>query len=144
MIIESPDFQDHQMIPKRYTCEGENLSPPLEFRNIPQGTLSFVLIVDDPDAPHGIYNHWITWNLSAQELKLSAGVDVPKQGINSFGIRGYRGPCPPEGKPHRYFFKLYALDIVLDLPENTTKNALEAAMKGHVLETAQLIGLYKR
>lgn len=144
--IKSPAFQNGQFISKKYSCEGEDLSPPLIFENIPQNTKSLALIVDDPDAPMGNWDHWIVFNISPQIREIKEG-ETPEgsvSGINDFGKLEYGGPCPPPGKPHRYFFKLYALDIVLDLKQGVRKNLLGKAMEGHILGQAQLIGLYKR
>lgn len=145
MDIHSTAFEHHQSIPKKYTCEGEDVSPPLTFQNIPAGTKSLALIMDDPDAPRGTFDHWIVWNLppSTKGLSEKANFTYP-QGKNSYGEFRYRGPCPPPGKPHRYFFKLYALDSMLNLPEDSDKKALESAMEGHILGRAELVGTYKR
>ena len=143
MQIESPAFVHNKPIPIRYTCQGEDVSPPLEFKNIPNGTKSLALIVDDPDAPNGTFDHWIVWNLPAQGGLLE-DAKVAKQGKNHFGDSRYGGPCPPPGKPHRYFFKLYALDTTLDLPNGISKKQLEAAMEGHILAKAELIGTYQK
>jgi Raf kinase inhibitor-like YbhB/YbcL family protein len=144
MQIESPAFKDEQTIPQRYTCEGENVSPPLLFKDLPKGVKTLALIVDDPDAPHGTFDHWIVWNLPANSQGLSEGAVVLHQGKNSYGIQQYRGPCPPPGKPHRYFFKLYALDLELNLKEGIDKKDLEKAMEGHILAKTEMIGMYKR
>jgi Raf kinase inhibitor-like YbhB/YbcL family protein len=144
MIIESPAFEQNQTIPQRYTCDGEDLSPPLTFSGLPQGTASLALIVDDPDAPRGTFDHWIVWNIPSAQHDLKEGAHVPKEGAKGFGDTRYRGPCPPKGKPHHYFFKLYALDVPLNLPAGSTKAAVEEAMEGHILGKAQLIGLYQR
>lgn len=144
MIIESPAFEQHQPIPAQYTCEGENRSPPLHFSGLPQGTSSLVLIMDDPDAPMGTFDHWIAWNIPPQMTDLQTGDTLPHEGVNGFGNQGYGGPCPPRGKPHRYFFKLYALNTTLNLPEGSSKSAVESAMKSHILEEASLIGTYQR
>jgi Raf kinase inhibitor-like YbhB/YbcL family protein len=144
MIIESPAFEQHQMIPKKYTCEGEDLSPPLKFIDIPHEALSLVLIMDDPDAPMGTFDHWIAWNIPPKTPDLPEGATLPFEGKNGFGNRGYGGPCPPRGKPHRYFFKLYALNTKLNLPSGSSKSAVESTMKGHILEEASLVGTYQR
>jgi Raf kinase inhibitor-like YbhB/YbcL family protein len=144
MQIESRAFADHQPIPKKYSCEGADLSPPLTFRAPPAGTKTFALIVEDPDAPSGVFDHWIAWNLSPETRELEEGAKVPKQGKNHYGEFAYRGPCPPRGKPHRYFFKLYALDTAIERPDGITKKELEEAMEGHLLATAELVGLYQR
>ncbi|MCE5319316.1 MAG: YbhB/YbcL family Raf kinase inhibitor-like protein [Parachlamydia sp.] len=142
--IESPAFKNKEKIPAKYTCEGKDRSPPLLFSCIPAKTKSLALIVDDPDAPMGTFDHWIAWNLPPTTTELAEGASVPSEGINGFGSSNYRGPCPPPGKPHHYFFKLYALDTTLDLEAGSTKAALENAMKGHILSEAELVGLYQR
>src|SRR5271154_1326826 len=110
MQIESPAFAEQQQIPQRYTCDGEDLSPPLQFLDVPKGVASYAIIVDDPDAPRGTFDHWVGWNIGKEAFGLKEGDRTPKEGVNGFGSRGYRGPCPPPGKPHRYFFRLFALD----------------------------------
>jgi Raf kinase inhibitor-like YbhB/YbcL family protein len=144
MKIESPAFEHHAFIPKRYTCEGSNVSPPLDFFDIPAKAKSLILIVEDPDAPGGTFDHWIAWNIAPTTVHLQEKAAVDYQGTNGFGQNNYKGPCPPHGKPHRYFFKLYALDVILDLPEGSTKALLENAIEGHILSKAELIGLYQR
>ncbi len=143
--ISSPAFENNGYMPAKYTCDGDDSNPPLSFGNIPRHARSLVLIVDDPDAPNGIWVHWVLWNIAppAQELKANA---VPKgavQGLNDFKQNKYRGPCPPSGT-HRYFFKLYALDTTLDLPPNAKKADVERAMSGHIISRSRIIGLYKR
>lgn len=144
MKFTSSAFQNNQKIPQKYTCEGEDVSPALHIADIPAGTQSLAIIVDDPDAPMGTFDHWIAWNLPPTTHDLPEGGKVPKQGTNGFRERRYRGPCPPHGKPHRYFFKLYALDTLIDIHEGSPKAALEQAMQGHILGQAQLVGLYQR
>lgn len=143
MQIESPAFEANQIIPKKFTCDGEDLSPPLNIQDIPKGAKSLVLIVDDPDAPRGTFTHWLAWNIDPSSSSLPEGASVPSQGRNDFGELDYRGPCPPKGE-HRYFFKLYALDTKLDLASGSSKKQLEDAMKGHIIGKAELIGLYQR
>jgi Raf kinase inhibitor-like YbhB/YbcL family protein len=148
--IKSAAFQNNSSIPSRHTCDGANLSPALSWTDPPQGTQSYALIMDDPDAPRGTFVHWVLYNLPASARQLPEG--VPKdddvqgglQGVNDFPQTGYGGPCPPPGKPHRYFFELYALDTKLDLPAGAQKKDVEQAMKGHVLAEAQWMGRYKR
>lgn len=143
MRISSPAFDPDTPIPDRYTCAGEDINPPLEISNAPDGTESLVLIVDDPDAPAVIWEHWIVWNIDPATSVIPAG-EVPAgavQGTNSWVRTGYGGPCPPSGT-HRYFFKLYALDTTLALGTTSIKADVEAAMHGHVLARADLIGLY--
>lgn len=144
MQIESPAFELNQHIPKRHTCEGENVSPPLKFTGLPSGTKSLVLIVDDPDAPSGTFDHWIAWNIPGNIQELKEGAKVAEEGTNGFGEMGYKGPCPPKGKPHRYFFTVYALDSALNLPSGSSKTAVKNAMNGHILGKAHTIGLYQR
>lgn len=145
MEIKSSAFAHNQTIPKKYTCDGENVNPPLVFSKVPEGTKSLALIMDDPDAPVGLWVHWTLWNISPQTIEIKEN-SVPQgavEGVTSFGSSGYGGPCPPSGE-HRYFFKLYALDAELNLPNEADKAALEEAMTGHVLEKAELVGLYSR
>lgn len=144
MKITSPAFADQEKIPPKYACEGGDLSPPLQFDGIPAKAKSLAIIVDDPDAPMGNFDHWIVWNLPPTTRELKEGAPVAHQGTNSFGATHYRGPCPPRGKQHHYYFKLYALDTMLDLEAGSTKGALEAAMKGHILRKAELVGTYQR
>ncbi|RMG60990.1 MAG: YbhB/YbcL family Raf kinase inhibitor-like protein [Deltaproteobacteria bacterium] len=143
--ITSPAFGHMEMIPSRYTCDGEDVNPPLKIENPPEGTKSFALIVDDPDAPVGIWVHWVVWNIpgDVREIAEDSVPEGARQGRNDWGKNKYGGPCPPSGT-HRYFFKLYALDTTLDLPEGSTKSDLERAISGHVLGKAELIGLYRR
>jgi Raf kinase inhibitor-like YbhB/YbcL family protein len=149
--LTSMAFQPGATIPKQYTGDGADQSPPLRWSEPPKGTQSLALICDDPDAPRGTWVHWILFNLPAQTRELGEGVPTietlgtgTKQGKNDFGQIGYGGPAPPKGKPHRYFFKLYALDVTLDLPPGATKTQLTDAMKGHVLAEGQLVGNYGR
>lgn len=147
MEINSPAFEQHQPVPRKYTCEGEDISPPLQFRDVPAKTKSLVLIMDDPDAPGGTFDHWIMWNLPSNATALAEGVKVQKpvlQGKNGFRDNRYRGPCPPPGRPHRYFFKLYALDTMIELREGSSKAQLLEAMEGHILGKAELVGTYQR
>lgn len=144
MEIRSPAFKQGSTIPQKYTCEGEDISPELDFDKIPERTRSLVLIVEDPDAPRGTFIHWYGWNIPANKRMLGEGEKLPVEGRNGFGDMGYRGPCPPPGKPHRYFFKIFALDKMIDLEEGTSKHQLDEEMKGHIIEQAELMGLYKR
>ena len=138
-------------IPRQFTCEGQDISPALEWSGAPTGTRAFALIADDPDAPAGTWTHWVLFDLPASSNHLPEGVaktsDVPgggHQGRNDFGKTGYGGPCPPPGKPHRYFFKLYALDGPLNLKGGASRAEVEGAMKGHTLGETQVMGKYKR
>ena len=144
MKILSSGFPEDEYIPKKYSCEGDNISPPLTFNGMPRGTKSLALIMEDPDAPSGTFDHWIVWNIPPETEELPEDADLPLLGVNSKKETAYMGPCPPPGKPHRYFFKLYALDKMLDLKAGSNKSALQKAMDGHILEEAELIGLYKR
>jgi len=145
MKLASTAFENNQSIPAKYTCDGENVNPPLVIVDIPEDTQSLVLIVDDPDAPGGTFTHWLVWNIDPQAKEIAEG-SVPQnasQGKNDFGKNGWGGPCPPSGT-HHYFFKLYALDQKIDLPQSANKGDLEKAMQGHILSQTQLIGLYSR
>lgn len=144
MEITSPAFEHHHPIPKRHTCQGEDISPQLNFSKIPAKTQTLAIIVEDPDAPGKTYDHWVAWNLSPNLSMLKEGESAPNEGKNHYNQVGYRGPCPPYGNSHRYFFKVYALDTRLDLPNGATKEELEKAMEGHILDTAELIGTYQR
>ena len=151
MNVTSTAFQEGTTIPKQCTGEGKDVSPPLKWSEVPAGTKSFAVICDDPDAPRKEpWVHWVLFNLPAETRELAEGASragLPagaKEGKNDFGNIGYGGPMPPPGKPHRYYFKVYALDTVLDLQEGATKAELERAMKGHVLAEGQLMGKYAR
>ena len=143
--IASLAFQDNGAIPRQYTCDGQDINPPLMIENIPQGTKSLALIVDDPDAPMGIWVHWVLWNIppNVKEIKENAVPAGAIEGMNDFRRHPYGGPCPPSGT-HRYFFKVYALDTMLGISPDANKADLEKAMKGHILGQGELIGLYKR
>ena len=143
--ITSPVFAAGGTIPVRYTCDGEDVSPPLAFGPVPPGTLSLALIVDDPDAPVGVWVHWVAWNIppTTREIKENGLPASGVQGLNDWKRNNYGGPCPPSGT-HRYFFRIYALDTVLNLPPSTTKAALERAMQGHILAQGELKGSYRR
>ena len=149
--LTSSDFQNDADIPNRFTCDSADISPELAWTNPPEGARSFALITDDPDAPSGTFTHWVLFNIPAAAHNLPQNVskvdelpDGSRQGRNGFRKIGYGGPCPPPSKPHRYFFKLYALDAMLDLKPGATKEEVEQAMHGHVLATAELIGKYHR
>jgi len=149
--LSSPDFTSGGTIPKQFTCDGADTSPALEWGDPPQGTQSFALIVDDPDAPVGTWVHWVLFNLPASARSLGQNVpkkeelpDGSRQGRNDFGTTGYGGPCPPAGTPHRYFFKLYALDAKLGLKAGATKKDVERAQQGHVLAQGEWMGRYGR
>jgi len=143
--ISSPVFESNGYIPKRYTCDGKNDNPPLEIENIPRNAKSLALILDDRDAPRGTFVHWILWNIDPKirEIKEDSVPEGAIEGMNDFKKRHYGGPCPPRGT-HRYYFKIYALDIRLTLDSHSKKADLEKAMKGHVIAHAQMMGMYKR
>ena len=144
MKISSRAFQDQSVIPSQYTCDGQDRIPPLSFADVPTGAKTLALVMDDPDAPMGIWDHWVIWNISPTTKEIPEG-QAPQgiAGRNSWGKNSYGGPCPPD-REHRYFFKLYALDTTLDLPPSSRKSDLEKAMKGHILTEAQLMGRYDR
>ncbi len=151
MHLTSTAFAEGAAIPAKYTCDAQNVSPPLKWSGAPAGTKSLVLIVDDPDAPSGTWVHWVLYDLgpSVSELpedlaKSQFVAGGAKQGLNDFKQLGYGGPCPPHGKPHRYFFKLYALDAALELKPGLTKKDVEGAMNKHILAQGQLMGTYQR
>jgi Raf kinase inhibitor-like YbhB/YbcL family protein len=151
MEIKSGAFQEGGTIPQKYTCMGEDVSPALSWTDPPKGTKSLALIVDDPDSPMGTWVHWVLFDLSPDVKKLDEGVPPDgevlkgaKQGRNDFGNLGYGGPCPPPGPPHRYNFKLYALDIKPTLSVGATKAELLMAMEGHILGEAKLMGRFGR
>ena len=144
MKLTSPAFGHNGKIPSEYTCDGSDTSPELNIADIQKNAKSLVLINDDPDAPVGIWDHWIVFNIPPTTAKISKGEEpTGVGGKNSWSRTGYGGPCPPSGV-HRYFFKLYALDTELGLKEGATKKEIEAAMKGHILAQAELIGTYQR
>ncbi|WP_456432036.1 YbhB/YbcL family Raf kinase inhibitor-like protein [Nitratifractor sp.] len=150
MFVRSPAFENGGQIPARYGCSGSDISIPLEFGNVPEGARSLALVMDDPDAPGGVFVHWVVYDIPPDlggfpeaippDPVLELGI---RQGVNDFGRIGYGGPCPPD-RPHRYFIKLYALDTVLDLPPGLSKAQLLEAMRGHVLAEAEWMGVYAR
>jgi Raf kinase inhibitor-like YbhB/YbcL family protein len=145
LVLTSSAFAHGDKIPLKHTCEGEDLSPPLSWSGAPAGTRSLALIVDDPDAPIGTFTHWVAWGIGADAEELGERVAPPGEGQNDFGAVGYRGPCPPPGHgPHRYFFRLYALDSDPELARGAGREELEAALAGHVLASAELLGRYER
>jgi len=144
MKLTSPAFENGKEIPAEYTCDGDNVNPELGIADIPSDAKSLALIMDDPDAPAGIFDHWVVFNIPAvSKISKNSVPEGALQGKNSFGKNNYGGPCPPSGT-HRYVFKLYALDIELNLDENADKKAIEKAMQGHILAQTQLIGIYSR
>ena len=149
--LTSPAFEPATDIPSDFTCDGADRSPALVWTDPPRGTRSFALIMDDPDAPRGTWVHWVIYDVPARERGLpegagSRGALTPgaRQGINDFGRTGYGGPCPPPGSPHRYYFRLYALGALLNLPPRATRASVDRAMRGHVLATAEVFGRYQR
>jgi Raf kinase inhibitor-like YbhB/YbcL family protein len=149
--LSSPAFTDGDWIPSKHSCDGANLSPVLHWGIVPNGTLSLALVVDDPDAPFGIFVHWILYNMPASLSELPEGLPqmpdirgIGSQGTNGFQRVGYNGPCPPRGAAHRYFFKLYALDQEPTLPADLTSDRLAKMVRGHILSEAQLMGKYQR
>ena len=140
--VRSVAFSHGGQIPPKYTCEGENVNPPLEASDLPENTRSLALIVEDPDAPRGVYDHWVVWNIPPNKA-IGENSRPGTSGKNSFGNNGYGGPCPPSGS-HRYFFKVYALDSDLDIPAGSDKKTLQDAMKNHVLASGELMGHYQK
>jgi len=143
--ISSPDFAEGGSIPARFTCEGEDVSPALNIAGVPAGTRTLALVVEDPDAPSGTFTHWIVWNISVGVTRLAAG-GLPagaQQGTNEFGNVGYNGPCPPSGT-HRYYFRLSALDAPLRLAPGASREDFDAAIKGHVVASAEVMGRYAK
>jgi len=153
--ITSPEFAEGQRIPLVYTCDGDNINPPLNIDNTPRGTISLALIVEDPDIPTAVkekmgievFDHWFACNIPPSTSEIPVDTPLGTQGANSYGGVGYTGPCPPaehEPTEHRYIFTIYALDTTIDLDEGYAKEALRAEMAGHILETASLTGLYEK
>ncbi len=149
--VSSPAFREGDRIPTKYTCEGQDISPLLAWSETPAGTQSFALIVDDPDAPGGVFTHWVLFNIPSDSRELPEAVPAQSQlpsgalqGKNDFGKIGYGGPCPPPGHPHRYQFTLYALDQLLDLKAGASKKQVLEAMQGHILAQGQLTGTFQR
>lgn len=149
MQLRSPAFGHEEVIPSKYTCDGDNISPPLAIDDIPEGTVSLVLIVEDPDVPKsvredGMWNHWVLFNIPPDTSRIGEG-DAPEgvAGITTSNRLTYGGPCPPDGE-HRYLFRVYALDTTIDLPEGATKLEVLAAIEGHVIESTTLMGRYRR
>jgi Raf kinase inhibitor-like YbhB/YbcL family protein len=149
--VATPAFSSGGTVPKKFTCDGPDVSPSLSWKDAPASAQSFALIMDDPDAPVGTWVHWVLFNLPANTTELPEGVEKQAQlangalqGQNDFHKTGYGGPCPPAGKPHRYFFKLYALDTKLNVKPGATKPDVERAMQGHILGRTELMGRYGR
>jgi len=151
MELKSIAFKNGDRIPAKYSCQGQDISPPLAWSGAPEQTQALALIVDDPDAPGGVFTHWLVFNIPSQSRQLPEAVpnqsqlsDGTLQGENDFGRTGYGGPCPPPGRPHRYRFTLYALDQPLALKAGASKRQLLDAMQGHILAQDQLVGTYQR
>lgn len=151
ILFESTAFADGELIPPKHTCDGQDVSPPLKWKGVPEGAKSIAIICDDPDAPGGTWVHWVIYNLPASVSELREGLprtDVVsiggRQGTNDFSRLGYGGPCPPRGAPHRYYFRIYALDIDLQLQAGSTRSDVVRAMEGHILGQGQLMGKYGR
>lgn len=149
--LKSNAFEAGETIPTRYTCDGEDVSPPLEWTDPPEETVAFALICDDPDAPRGTWTHWVLYNIPADFRLLREGVPTTErlnwggiQGRNDFGQIGYGGPCPPRGPAHRYYFRLFALDEQIDLPAGATRQEVLRRIHGHILAEAELMGRYAR
>jgi Raf kinase inhibitor-like YbhB/YbcL family protein len=143
--LRSAAFADGTVIPRRHTCEGEDVSPPLSWSDPPEGTGSLALVVDDPDAPGGTFTHWVAWDIDPAAGELGEGQPAPSEGQNDFGRVGYGGPCPPPGHgPHRYSHRLYALGEPLGVQPGADKVEVERALKGRSLGTAELMGTYER
>jgi Raf kinase inhibitor-like YbhB/YbcL family protein len=143
--LTSSAFAQGAPIPRRYSCDGQDVAPPLDWRAVPKEAVSLALIVDDPDAPTGTFTHWLAWGMDPASGRLAEAEGPPREGRNDFGRVGYRGPCPPGGHgAHRYFFRLYALDRELPVRSGVGRRDLERAMKDRVLEVAELVGTYRR
>lgn len=142
LTVYSTVFSHKGHLPSEYTCDGKDINPPLEVENIPEGTKSLALIMEDPDAPRGTFDHWLVWNISPNEA-IAENTNPGISGTNDFGKTGYGGPCPPSGV-HRYFFKVYALDTKLELLAGADKKTLLEAMNGHILSEGEMMGLYQR
>ncbi len=151
LSVTSPAFTDNGRIPAKFTADGDDMSPPLQWSGAPDGVTQYAIIVDDPDAPGGVFTHWVIYGIPGSYDHLDAGVrqeseldNGAMQGPNHMGNIGYNGPSPPKGKPHRYIFTVYALDAKLDLPAGTSKEELIKAMQGHIISEGKLTGLYGR
>jgi Raf kinase inhibitor-like YbhB/YbcL family protein len=142
LVVKSPVFENNQLIPAKYTCDGDDVNPPLTIEGMPEGTKSLILIVDDPDATTGTFNHWVVWNIPPTS-KIEENTVPGAEGLSSYRKHAYGGPCPPYGT-HRYFFKVYALDTKLGLSANSAKEDVEKAVESHVLAEGELVGLYRR
>jgi Raf kinase inhibitor-like YbhB/YbcL family protein len=145
LSVASESFESGDRVPARHTLDGENLSPSLSWSDLPEGTRSIAVVCEDPDAPSGIFVHWVAWGIDPDAGGLDEGESAPREGQNGFGNEGYDGPAPPPGHgEHRYFFRVYALDTELELGASTSKQDLDAAIEGHVLAAGELMGTYER
>jgi Raf kinase inhibitor-like YbhB/YbcL family protein len=144
LLVSSPAFADGGEIPRRYTCDGENVSPPLRFDSVPAGTAELALLITDPDAPGGTFVHWVAWGIDPARPSLAEGEAPPGAGVNGFRRRGYGGPCPPRGAPHRYVFRAFALSRRLDLAPGASADELGRAVSDSVLAEGRLVGRYGR
>lgn len=153
MRISTPAFEDGETIPQRYTCDGEDISPKLKLEDVPPESESLAIVVDDPDAPGGVFDHWVIWNIPSEIKEIPENVPIGEkvdslerasQGKNGFGEFGYRGPCPPPGPSHKYRFKLYALDTSINLEPGVLKEDLEREMEGCIIERDSITGIYGR
>ncbi len=142
LVVQSVAFANDGHIPAKYTCEGENINPPIEISDMPEETKSLAIILEDPDAPAGVFTHWLLWNVSPNE-GIAENTNQGVSGINDFGKTGYGGPCPPSGA-HHYYFKIYALDKELNITAGENKAALLEGMNGHILATGELMGRFKK
>jgi Raf kinase inhibitor-like YbhB/YbcL family protein len=143
LLISSADFSEGSFLPADYTCDGKNISPPLSIKAVPKETQSIVLILEDPDAPGGVFDHWIVYNIPPDTITIEEGSTPGTETLNSSGRKGYMGPCPPSGT-HHYVFKVYALDTLLDFEEEPTKRKIEKAMEGHILAKGEMTTVYNR
>lgn len=142
LTIKSPAFANNDFIPSKYTCTGDNINPEIQIKDVPGEAKSLALIIDDPDAPNGTFDHWVMWNIPVKD-KIEENSSPGAQGRNGKKENKYTGPCPPSGT-HHYHFKVYALDTKLDLPIDTDKKSLLKAMENHIIATGELVGLYKK
>lgn len=143
LIVKSPAFEANKPIPRKYSCDGQDINPPMKIEGLPNEAKTLVLIVDDPDAPSGTFDHWVVWNIPASMANIGENAVPGMEGMNSARQQGYMGPCPPSGT-HRYFFKVYALDTALTLSIGSKKKDVEKAMEGHIIAKGELMGLYSR
>ena len=143
LTVRSPAFEHNKPIPKKYGCHGEEVNPPLTIQGIPKEAKTLALLMDDPDAPSGTYDHWVVYNIPSSTTSIGEDTVPGTEGLNSARQKGYASPCPPSGT-HRYFFKVYALDTQLNLGGNARKSDVEKAMQGHIIAKGELVGLYSR